>query len=142
MKKVIILLLLATCLFCMLGCTSSYGENQSNASSSESSLPEKHVVSITMDNYKKYITIETNVVAGTSSSSSYHYFRGALAYAFYDNVIISYNYHSDSISSNTTTEETLFLNAGGCGTITTSSSRYGGTSYEITDVSGTIIYWI
>ena len=142
MKKVFLLLLLAICLFYMIGCTSDYGENQSDASSREMSLPEKHVVNITLDNYKEYITIETNVVARTSSSSSYHYFRGALSYAFYDNVIISYNYHSDSTSGSTTTEETLFLNAGGCGTITTKSSRYGGTSYEISDVSGTVIYWI
>ena len=142
MKKSFVLLLLAICLFCMIGCTSDYGENQSDASSSEIHLPEKHIVTITLDNYKEYITIETNVVVRTYSSSSYHYFRGALAYAFYDDVIISYNYHSNSTGGSTTTEETLFLNAGGCGTITTSSSRYGSVSYEITDVSGTIIYWI
>lgn len=81
---------------------------------------EKHIVSITKDNYQKFLTIETNYVVGSASSTSYYYFRGALSYAFYDNVVITYDYRSND----TTTERTLSLNVGGCGTITTSSSRY------------------
>lgn len=137
-KSFFVLLLLAICLFCMIGCAPDNGENLSDASSNEMPLPEKHIVNITMDNYKEYITIETNVVVRSSSSSSYHYFKGALSYAFYDDVVITYDFHSGS----TTTEETLFLNVGGCGTITTSGSRYGSTSYEIVNVTGTIIYWM
>ena len=99
---------------------------------------EKHVVNITKENYQKFITIEKLSAVGSNSSTSYHYFRGALSYAYYDNVIVTYNY----ISNSTITEKTLYLNAGGCGTITTSSSRYGSSSYEIVNVTGTITYWI
>ena len=55
-------------------------------------------------------------------------------------VIVTYNY--EDTNTGTITEEILYLNAGGCGTIYTSSSRYGGTRYEITNVTGAITYWI
>ena len=139
MKKFFVPLLLSVCLLCITGCASNNGQiSTTDTSSNEVSVMEKHIVSITKDNYKKFLTIETNYVIGSSSSTSYHYFRGALSYAFYDNVVITYYYRSND----TTTERTLSLNVGGCGTITTSSSRYGSSSYEITNVSGTIIYWI
>lgn len=139
MRKIYIPLLVIICLLCLTSCTSNNGKNHTtDTPSSEVSVMEKHIVSITKDNYQKFLTVETNYVVGSSSSTSYHYFRGALSYAFYDNVVITYDYRS----GDTTTERTLSLNVGGCGTITTSSSRYGSSSYEITNVSGTIIYWI
>lgn len=139
MKKFFICLLLSVCLLCVMGCTSSNGQIQTtDTPSNEVSVMEKHIVSITKDNYQKFLTVETNYVVGSSSSTSYHYFRGALSYAFYDNVVITYDFRS----GDTTTERTLSLNVGGCGTITTSSWRSGSSSYEITNVSGTIIYWI
>ena len=139
MKKFFILLLLSICLLCVAGCASNNGQIQNTDTPSNGvSVMEKHIVSITKDNYQKFLTIETNYVVANSSSTSYHYFRGALSYAFYDNVVITYNYRSND----TTTEVTLSLNVGGCGTIKTSDSRYGSSSYEITNVTGTIIYWI
>lgn len=139
MKKILIPLLLSICLFCITGCTSNNGQiKTADTSSNEVSVMEKHIVSITKDNYQNFLTVETNYVVGSMSTTSYHHFRGALPYAFYDNVIITYDY----LSGDTTTEKTLSLNVGGCGTIITTSSRYGSSSYEITNVSGTIIYWI
>lgn len=139
MKKILIPLVLSICLFCITGCASNNGQIQiTDTPSNKVSVMEKHVVSITKDNYQKFLTVETNYVVDSASSISYHYFRGALPYAFYDNVIITYDYRS----GDTTTERTLSLNIGGCGTKTTSRSRYGSSSYEITNVSGTIIYWI
>ena len=143
MKKFFVPLLLSVCLLCITGCASNNGQiSTTDTSSNEVSVMEKHIVSITKDNYQKFLTIETNYVVGSLSSTSYHYFRGALSYAFYDNVIITYNYHSSGTSGDTITEKKLSLNAGGCGTIITSNSRYGNSSYEITNVTGTIIYWI
>lgn len=136
MKKFFILLLLSICLLCMIGCTSNNRQTQTtDAPSNKVSVMEKHMVSITNDNYQKYLTIETN----EGSSRSHHHFRGALSYAFYDNVVITYNYRYED----TITEKNLSLNVGGCGTITTTwSSIHGSSSYEITNVSGTITYWI
>lgn len=139
MKKISISILLLICILCFVGCNSNNGKEQNtNTPSTEVSVMEKHVVNITKENYQKFITIEKLSVVGSISSTSYHYFRGALSYAYYDNVIVAYNY----ISNSTITEKTLYLNVGGCGTITTSSSRYGSSSYEIVNVTGTITYWI
>lgn len=138
-KKLFVPILLSICLLCITGCAQSNGQIQTtDTPSNEVSVMEKHIVNITKDNYQKFLTIETDSVVGSVSSTSYHYFRGALSYAFYDNVVITYDYHS----GDTATEKTLSLNVGGCGTIITNSSRYGSSSYEITNVSGTIIYWI
>ncbi len=132
-------LVLFVCCFGIAGCNTNNGQIHTDETPSNNvSVMEKHVVSISMENYKKFITIETVPFIGDVSTSYYHYFSGALSYAFYDNVIVTYNYNSNS----TSTENILTLNVGGCGTITTSSSRYGSSSYEITNVSGTIIYWI
>ena len=132
MKKFLLSIILIVCLLCMVGC---------GAEDNNGETKTKQVVTLTMDNYQDYLTIETTPVIGEVSSSYYNYFCGALSYAYYDNVIITYDYIS-SDSSTTTTEKTIKLNVGGCGCIVTSSSRYGRTSYEITNVSGTITYWI
>ncbi len=143
MKKyitsVIIAIALIVCCFGVVGCTPNDGQiNTDETPSNNVTKMEKYVINITKYNYQKFITIETMPNSTDTATSYYHYFRGALSYAFYDNVIVTYNFNSNS----TSTEKTLALNAGGCGTITTSSSRYGSSSYEITNVSGTIIYWI
>lgn len=132
-------LVLFICCFSIVGCNTNDGQiHTDETSSNNATIMEKHVVSLTIENYEKFITIETVPAIGDVSTSYYHYFSGALSYAFYDNVIITYNYNSNS----TSTEKILALNVGGCGTIITSSSRYGSSSYEIINVSGTIIYWI
>lgn len=106
MKKVFIPLLFSICLLCMTGCASTNGQIQTtDTPSNDATVMEKHIVSITADNYQKFLTVEINVVDGGSSSTSYHYFRGALSYAFYDNVIITYNYHSSGTSGDTITEK-------------------------------------
>lgn len=133
MRKIFISLLLIICLICIPGCSTNESTNEST------NAMEKHVVQITKENYKKFITIETNVVSGDSFSTAYHYFRGALTYGFYDDVVITYNWTS---TSGDVSEEILSLNVGGCATIVTVSTRYGSSNYEITNVSGTIIYWI
>lgn len=87
-EKIFVPLLLSICLLCMTGCTTNNGQIQTtDTPSNEVSVMEKHIVSITKDNYQKFLTIETNYVVGSASSTSYHYFRGALSYAFYDNVV-------------------------------------------------------
>ena len=132
MKKFLLSIILIVCLLCMAGCGTEVNNGETKT---------KQVVTLTIDNYQDYLTIETTPVIGEVSSSYYNYFRGALSYAYYDNVIITYDYISSG-SSTTTTEKTIKLNVGGCGCIVTSSSRYGRTSYDITNVSGTITYWI
>ena len=139
MKKFLVLLISIISLLCLVGCTSSNGQiKNTDTSSNEVSAKVKHVVSLTKDNYQKFLTVEINHVVDGEVSIFYHYFRGALSYAFYDNVIITYDYSS----GNTTTEENLLLNVGGCGTIETDSSRFGTSRYIITNVSGTITYRI
>lgn len=143
MKKFLLSIILIFCLPCMAGCGTDLpcragcGTEVNNGETKT-----KHVVNLTIDNYQDYLTIETTLYIRDYMTSYYNYFRGALSYAYYDNVIITYDYISSG-SSTTTTEETIKLNLGGCGCIvTSSSSRYGGNSYEITNVSGTITYWI
>lgn len=121
-----------------MSCSSNNRQIQTiDTPSNELSVMEKHIVSITKDNYQKFLTVEINSV----SSVAFHYFRGALSYAYYDNVVITYNLNYSDRTPNKT-GQTLPLNVGGCGTITTVSTQYGSSSYEITDVSGSIIYWI
>lgn len=141
MKKfitsIIVAVVLFVCCFGIVGCNTNNKQISTSESPSNVAIMEKYIVDITMENYRKFITIETVPVFWSTSTSYYHYFSGALSYAFYDGVIVTYNYRSDGI-----TEKTLTLNAGGCGMIATSSSKYGSSSYEITNVSGIIIYWI
>lgn len=132
MKKLLLSIILIVCLLCIAGCGAEVNNGETKT---------KQVVTLTIDNYQDFLTIEITSVIGDFSSNYYNYFRGALSYAYYDNVIITYDYTSSG-SSTTTTEETIKLNVGGCGCIVTSSSRYGSTSYKITNVSGTISYWI
>lgn len=129
MKKFLLSIILIFCLPCMAGCGMEVNNSETKT---------KHVVNLTIDNYQDYLTIETTPYIRDYSTSYYNYFRGALSYAYYDNVTITYDY----ISSGTTTEKTIKLNVGGCGCIVTSNSKYGDISYEITNVSGTITYWI
>lgn len=139
MKKFLLSIILRFCLPCMAGCGTEV--NRCGTAVNNGETKTKHVVNLTIDNYQDYLTIETTPYNRDYSTSYYNYFRGALSYAYYDNVIITYDYISSG-SDTTTTERTIKLNVGGCGCIVTSKSKYGDISYEITNVSGTITYWI
>ena len=140
MKKAFISILLLYIVFCFVGCATT----QTDSNSSED-IKEKHVVVLTKENWEQYITIETVPYYPASGTTYYHYFRGALSYAYYDNVVVAYQL-TESMSKSpytiTQTEKTLSLNAGGCGTITISNNASYYQSYTIENVSGTITYWI
>ena len=135
MKKsfVSIIAVCLACLICLVGCDVIADQDDNSM--------KKYTVELTLDNYLDYLTIATTTNKGDMGSSYDHNFSGALDYAYYDNVIITYNLISNSSSSTKTETKTLKLDVGGCGSITTTSSRFGSTSYEITDVSGTLTYW-
>lgn len=140
MKKAFISILLLYIVFCFVGCATT----QTDSNSSED-LKEKHVVVLTKDNWEQYITIETVPYYPASGTTYYHYFRGALSYAFYDDVIVTYQlteHMRQSPYTMTQTEKTLLLNTGGCGTLTISDNASYNRSYTIENVSGTITYWI
>lgn len=136
MKKsfISILFVCLACLICLVGCDVLADQDDNSM--------KKYTVELTLDNYLDYLTIATITNSGDIASSYNHNFSGALDYAYYDNVIITYNLISNSSSSTKTETKTLKLDVGGCGSITTTSSRFGSTSYEITDVSGTLTYWL
>ncbi len=135
MKKsfISIIVVCMACLICLVGCDVLADQDDNSM--------KKYTVELTLDNYLDYLTIATTTNSGDMVSSYEHNFSGALDYAYYDNVVITYNLISNSSSSTKTETKTLKLDVGGCGSITTSSSRFGSTSYEITDVSGTLTYW-
>lgn len=59
MKKVFIPLLFSICLLCMTGCASTNGQIQTtDTPSNDATVMEKHIVSITADNYQKFLTVE------------------------------------------------------------------------------------
>lgn len=122
MKKFFIPLLLSICLLCMTGCTSS-----------KVTLMEKHTVSITLENYSKYIEVSTSSVSGQTS----YYFTGCLSYAFYD-ISFTLSYSSSGYALTSTETEIVTCNAAGNGTF------FGGGKYgaEIVSATGTVIYWI
>ena len=139
MKKIIMVIIFICVSFCLISCTAT--KTTTNNSVEEK---EKYVVTLTKDNWEKYITIE-EVPYESSVTTHYHYFRGALAYAYYDNVIVTYElveHMRKSPYTITQTEKTLLLNAGGCATITISNDSAYLRSYENKSVSGTITYWI
>ena len=140
MKKLLIAILLICMSICFIGCSATKGSTTDTVEEKE-----KHIVTLTMDNWEKYITIEIVPYAGSASTTYYHYFRGALSYALYEDVTITYELTermSRSPYTITQTEKTLLLNAGGCATITISNDSGNYRSYTITQVSGTITYWL
>lgn len=128
MKRIFITtMIIIICLVCFVGCNSENDKNKNMT---------KYSIVLTEENYQDYLTIETSLFFYPSSYRiDYHYIRGALSYAYYDNVIITYDYIPMNSDPST---KTLKLNLGGCATITTN----GGSRYEITKVTGTVTYWI
>ena len=111
----------------------------------EISTVTKQVVDLSIDNYLDYLTVETvsqsehlpgSVVSITTRTS---YFSGALSYAFYDNVVITYNCF-ESYPEKITVKQ-LKLDVGGNGIITESCTNFGGTTkYEVIEVTGTVTF--
>ena len=140
MKK--LLKVIALCnFFVVLVCLTSCGNNgNSNANISNNSdittveTMKKHTIQLTMDNYLTYIEIRGTTVVSSTSSTTTYVFEGALDYAYYDNVVISYKVNDGDI------KETK-LSAGGYGKYFSTNSRASSTT-EIVGVSGNVIYWM
>lgn len=142
MKKFLsITLLIVCCCILFVGCTAkeNAGTTTTTNGSDSSSLtestttqpmPQKHIVSLTMNNYSTYI--ETSFVAYLSSTPQKVVFtaNGCLSYAYYENVVFEIEHDG---------EKTLVAcNAAGNG-----NGSYGGRNLgTITAISGTIIYWM
>ena len=120
-KIVIIFVFIIFCVS-LSGCV-----NENNSTTSE-----KHIVSITMDNYKNFIEISSSTDYGQTSYT----FKGCLSYAYYD-VSFTLSYSTSSIVSDITTE-ICNCNAAGNGFFA-GGGKYGA---KIDSVSGTVIYWI
>ena len=134
MKKFFIPLLLSICLLCMTGCASNNGQIQNTDTPSNGvSVMEKHTVSITLENYSKYIEVSTSSAYGQTS----YYFTGCLSYAFYD-ISFTLSYSSSSYDLTSTETEIVTCNAAGNGTFL-GGGKYGA---EIVSATGTVIYWI
>lgn len=83
MKKLLsITLLIFCCCMLFVGCTA-----KENAETITKPIPQKHIVSLTMNNYSTYI--ETSFVAYLSSTPQKVVFttNGCLSYAYYENVV-------------------------------------------------------
>ena len=58
---------------------------------------EKHTIQLTLDNYQTYIEIRSTVEVYSTSTSTTFVFEGALDYAYYDNVVVSYRLNNSEI---------------------------------------------
>lgn len=129
MKRILSILLIM-CVLCFVGCNSTDNKKQ--------------VVTLTKDNYRDYLTITTTsetIYLGPGPVTTVCYdFQGALLFdAYYENVIITYEYMGQY---GKTIEETLKLNVGGCGSMSVGGLNYQSSSFKITDVTGKVIYYI
>ena len=107
--------------------TSSVTEN---VGMQQPELPQKHTISLTMNNYSTYI--ETSIVAYRSSTPQKVEFtaNGCLSYAYYENVVFEIEHDGQKMY--------VTCNAAGNG-----KGSYGGTTIgTITAISGTVIYWM
>lgn len=145
MKKLLsIILLIVSCCIFFVGCTNKENTetttttNGSGASSltestttQQTQLPQKHTVSLTMNNYSTYI--ETSfVVSNTATGALKTVFTasGCLSYAYYENVVFEIEHDGEKML--------VACNATGNG-----SGSYGGRNLgTITAISGTVIYWM
>lgn len=140
MKK--LLKVIALCnFFLVLVCLTSCGNNgNSNANVSNNSdittveTMKKHTIQLTLDNYQTYIEIRSNTEVFSTSATTSYMFEGALDYAYYANVVISYKVNDGEV------KETR-LSAGGYGKYYSTNSRVSSTA-EIVGVSGSVIYWM
>lgn len=126
MKKFLsITLLIVCCCILFVGCTA-----KENAGTTTQPMPQKHIVSLTMNNYSTYI--ETSFVAYLSSTPQKVVFtaNGCLSYAYYENVVFEIEHDGEKML--------VACNAAGNG-----NCSYGGRNLgTITAISGTIIYWM
>lgn len=129
MKKLSsITLLIICCCMLFVGCTAK--ENTETESTTTQPMPQKHIVSLTMNNYSTYV--ETSFVAYLSSTPQKVVFtaNGCLSYAYYENVVFEIEHDGEKML--------VACNAAGNG-----NGSYGGRNLgTITAISGTIIYWM
>lgn len=139
MKKLFSIIMLITCC-CILfvGCaakentktTTTNGNGAESTISQQVSMPQKHTISLTMNNYSTYI--ETSLVAHISETPQRVVFtaNGCLSYAYYENVIFEIEHNGEKML--------VVCNAAGNG-----SGSYGGRILgTITGISGTVIFWM
>lgn len=144
MKKLLsIILIIACCCTLFIGCTAkenaettttTNGNNTSSLTEStgtqQTTLPQKHTISLTMSNYSTYI--ETSNVAHLSLTPQKVEFtaKGCLSYAYYENVVFEVEHDGQKMY--------VDCNAAGNG-----NGSYGGrTLGTVTSISGTVIYWM
>lgn len=143
MKKLLSIILLFCCCMLFVGCTAKENAKTTTATNGNDTssvtenvgmqqpeLPQKHTISLTMNNYSTYI--ETSIVAYLSSTPQKVEFtaNGCLSYAYYENVVFEIEHDGQKMY--------VTCNAAGNG-----KGSYGGrTIGTITAISGTVIYWI
>lgn len=128
MKKYLKLFALAFVLVGAFNLTSCSSNSNSNTIEKESTKSNT-VIQLNMDNWKKYILLSEEIVVYSTSTATYWCFSGS-PNIIYNDVVIYYQFESTTY----TYELTVF----GGGQINVSSSRYGSTSYTITNVTGSI----
>lgn len=138
MKKLLsIIILIICCCILFIGCTTKEkAETINNANENgsailtEITLPQKHTIPLTMNNYSTYI--ETNLVAYLSATPQKVVFtaNGCLSYAYYENVVFEIEHDGEKML--------VACNAAGNG-----NGSYGGRNLgTITAISGNVIYWM
>ena len=97
------------------------------------------IVSLTTENYKKYITTYKRVIPFESSSSIYYEFEGSSLCKFED-VVITYCFSHDDNVPEDATFYTCELNLSGCGQckVATASQYSSRTKLIIVDIQGTV----
>lgn len=99
----------------------------------EIELPSKHVISLTLENYLLYFDISTIVTAAASVKTSYT-IKSCLSYAYYDNVIFTFQYTGAANPS----QLKIVYNTAGNGWDSFSERE----NSSIISVTGTVTYWI
>lgn len=111
----------------LAGCT-----NNAVATSASGPSMTKHEVTLSMSNYQTYFDVtassHTESMVGTFTK---YIFMGCLNYAFYSNVVVTFDVTSSTASSTIT----LALNAGGNGT----AGDY--RTIAVSGISGMVSYW-
>ena len=117
--------------FITLSSCSSNKVNNSEKVDENATEKQKYVVELNMDNYDKYIEIRSE------GGGSRFCFYGALSYAFYENVTISY-----VCSYNTSEAYFVDLSAGGYGLYYEKTLENKYYTYSVVNAWGRVIYWI
>ncbi len=109
----------------------SCASTSQNACSCRNSM-SKHEVDISLSNYETYFDVTKTYNSEHGIVSRKYIFAGCLSYAFYENVVVSFNV---TYLSGGSTSITLKLNANGNGT----TDAYA--EIDITAISGKGSYW-